>query len=133
MGGYGAMRWALHQPERFAAAASLSGALDLATRQRSGALRPDLADAVLGERDVAGSDDDLLALLERRVATSADLPALYVCCGTDDDLLAESRAFLDTADRLGVEVTRDLGPGDHEWGYWDRQVQQVLDWLPLDH
>ena len=29
MGGYGALKWALHQPERFAAAASLSGALDL--------------------------------------------------------------------------------------------------------
>src|SRR5262245_28455065 len=32
MGGYGALKWALRQPERFAAAASLSGALDLAQR-----------------------------------------------------------------------------------------------------
>lgn len=131
MGGYGAMKWALHQPERFAAAASLSGALDLATRQGSGGLRPDLADAAVGGREIAGSDDDLLAVLERRVTSSADLPALYVCCGTDDDLLDESQRFLDTADRLGVDVTRDLGPGAHEWSYWDRQVQQVLDWLPL--
>ncbi|WP_029291789.1 alpha/beta hydrolase family protein, partial [Cellulomonas sp. HZM] len=30
MGGYGALRWALRRPERFAAAASLSGALDVA-------------------------------------------------------------------------------------------------------
>ncbi len=29
MGGYGAFKWALRQPERFAAAASLSGALDV--------------------------------------------------------------------------------------------------------
>ena len=29
MGGYGALKWALHRPGRFAAAASLSGALDL--------------------------------------------------------------------------------------------------------
>src|SRR6476659_555810 len=29
MGGYGALKWALHRPERFAAVASLSGALDL--------------------------------------------------------------------------------------------------------
>jgi S-formylglutathione hydrolase FrmB len=132
MGGYGAMKWALHQPERFAAAASFSGALDLATRQASGALRPDLADAAVGDRQVAGSDDDLLALLERRAAASVDLPALYVSCGTDDELVSESHAFLAAADRLGVEVTRDLGPGGHEWSYWDRQVQRVLDWLPLD-
>ena len=33
MGGYGAMKWALSQPDRFAAAASLSGAVDLAGLQ----------------------------------------------------------------------------------------------------
>lgn len=132
MGGYGAMKWALHQPERFAAAASLSGALDLATRQASGALRPDLADAAIGQRQVAGSDDDLIALLERRVDAGTQLPGLYVSCGTDDELVGESRAFLATADRLGVDVTRDLGRGAHEWSYWDDQVQSMLDWLPLD-
>lgn len=132
MGGYGAVRWALHQPARFAAAASLSGALDLATRQATGALRPDLADAVIAGRPVAGSDDDLLAVLERRAGAAADLPALYVACGKDDDLVGESRSFLAAADRLGVPVTRDLGPGAHDWSYWDRQVQRVLQWLPLD-
>jgi S-formylglutathione hydrolase FrmB len=35
MGGYGALKWALRDPGRFAAAASLSGALDVAAR-RSG-------------------------------------------------------------------------------------------------
>jgi putative tributyrin esterase len=33
MGGYGAIRWALREPERFAAAATLSGVLDLAYTQ----------------------------------------------------------------------------------------------------
>ena len=32
MGGYGALKWALREPDRFAAAASLSGALDVAGR-----------------------------------------------------------------------------------------------------
>ncbi len=34
MGGYGAFKWALNQPEKFAAAASLSGALDVRGRAR---------------------------------------------------------------------------------------------------
>ena len=34
MGGYGALKWALRYPERFAAAASLSGAVDIAARQQ---------------------------------------------------------------------------------------------------
>src|SRR5215204_1145839 len=37
MGGYGAVKWALRQPERFAAAASLSGALDASQRLPGGA------------------------------------------------------------------------------------------------
>ena len=39
MGGYGALKWALRHPERFAAAASLSGAVDVDGLHRAG--RPD--------------------------------------------------------------------------------------------
>ena len=31
----------------------------------------------------------------------------------------------------GVPLTTRIGPGDHEWSYWDAQIQDVLDWLPL--
>ena len=40
MGGYGAFKWALRQPERFAAAANLSGAVDI-TGLRTGRERPE--------------------------------------------------------------------------------------------
>ena len=130
MGGYGAMKWALQQPQRFAAAASLSGALDLAGLQRRGRLSPDVTDAVLGGRDVAGSDDDLLALLDRH-PTDGSGPALYACCGTEDDLLGETETFVAAARSRGIEVTSDLRPGRHEWAYWDVEIQRVLDWLPL--
>src|SRR5688500_7662463 len=75
MGGYGAVKWALRKPERFAAAASLSGALDLAGL-RTRRIRPEdprLFDRIHGEASPAGTDDDLLALLGR--ADSATLPA----------------------------------------------------------
>ncbi len=52
MGGYGAWKWALRQPERFAAAATLSGAVDL-TSGRSRRVRsedPMLFDRVFGSR-----------------------------------------------------------------------------------
>jgi S-formylglutathione hydrolase FrmB len=129
MGGYGAMKWALRQPSRFAAAASLSGALDLAGRERSGQWPPGLVDRIFGTRRVTGTDDDLVRLLEQ--TDPAGLPALYVCCGTDDDLIEDNRAFVAAADERGVDMTVDLGPGAHEWGYWDRTIQDVLAWLPL--
>src|SRR6476619_331298 len=62
MGGYGAMRWALRQPEKFAAAATLSGALDLAYIYESD--MRDVAARVFADRPVAGTGDDLLHLLE---------------------------------------------------------------------
>jgi S-formylglutathione hydrolase FrmB len=32
---------------------------------------------------------------------------------------------------LGLDLTYEEGPGEHEWGYWDQQIQKVLAWLPL--
>lgn len=130
MGGYGALKWALRSPQRFAAAASLSGALDLA----DGSLRRDLPDlyrTAFGDGPVAGTPDDLLHLLDRAGASGADLPALYLACGTEDPLLGQNQAFLASAEASGIPVTVDLGPGEHEWGYWDDRIQDVLAWLPL--
>lgn len=129
MGGYGAFKWALRQPERFAAAASLSGALDVAARERSGQWRPDLVDRVFGRTPVTGTGDDLVWLLDQ--TEPVDLPALYVCCGAQDDLIQDNRAFVAAATDRGVVITADLGPGAHEWSYWDRTIQDVLTWLPL--
>jgi S-formylglutathione hydrolase FrmB len=131
MGGYGALKWALNQPERFAAAASLSGALDAAALvSRPRPEDPRMGERIFGDADPAGGPADLVHLV-----TTADreaLPALRVACGTEDELLDGNRAFLAACDRAGVPVTTDLGPGTHEWGYWDAQVQEVLRWLPLD-
>ncbi|GAB3598355.1 alpha/beta hydrolase family protein [Angustibacter peucedani] len=131
MGGYGAMKWALRRPQDVAAAASLSGALDLAARQGTGDLYADIESTVFDGRRVEGSDDDLLALLRGLDAAGrAALPRLYVGCGTEDHLLPENERFLALAAERGVDVTTDLRPGEHEWGLWDRVVRDVVDWLP---
>jgi len=134
MGGYGALKWALRHPERFAAAASLSGALDLANRQQHPRDERDrrMFDRVFGNQPLAGTDDDVLWLLERAAGSAPGaLPRLYLCCGTEDRALADTEAFRDAATRHGVPVTVELEPGEHEWGYWDRKIQDVLAWLPL--
>jgi S-formylglutathione hydrolase FrmB len=131
MGGYGALKWALRHPERFAAAASLSGALDLEHRQTHD-MRPhirELMSRVYADRPVAGTDDDLFHLLE--AADRSALPSMYVGCGTEDHLYPDNQRFRDACKRLGIELSVDFGPGEHEWGYWDTTIRQVLDWLPL--
>jgi putative tributyrin esterase len=123
MGGYGALKWALRQPERFAAAASLSGALDLASRFPA----DQVTERVFGDGPVAGTGDDLLWLVDQ--ADVAALPRLYLACGTDDFLYDENVRFRDACRAKGVPLTVDFGPGDHEWGYWDTKIQEVLAWL----
>jgi putative tributyrin esterase len=129
MGGYGAIKWALREPHRFAAAASLSGPLDLVSVGREPS-RTELWRLVFGGPPAAGSDEDLLAALARTEDPGA-LPALYVGCGTEDDLVEGSHTFLAEAARVGVGVTSSFTPGAHDWSYWDRTIQDVLAWLPL--
>ena len=130
MGGYGAVTWALRQPERFAAAASLSGAVDVA---RLASVRrpedPRVFDRIFDEREVAGTPDDLLWLL--RQADVAALPSLYLGCGTEDELLDDNRALAEACSAAGVPLRTSFGPGAHDWAYWDDRIQEVLAWLPL--
>jgi S-formylglutathione hydrolase FrmB len=127
MGGYGAFKWALRQPGRFAAAASMSGALDvvaLATLPE----RNELPGRIYG--GVPGAEEDLFALLAD--ADPDALPSLYVACGTEDHLFAGNTRFVDAAYVKGLDVEVDFRPGEHEWGFWDTEIQKVLAWLPLD-
>ena len=132
MGGYGALKWALRQPHRFAAAASLSGAVHL-TGLRSSRERPEdprMFERIFGDQQIAGRPDDLWWLVEQ--ADVATLPALHLSCGTEDPLIDDNLALRDACLAAGVPVTTDFGPGVHDWAYWDARIQDVLAWLPLD-
>jgi putative tributyrin esterase len=132
MGGYGAFKWALREPGRFAAAASLSGALDVDRRRRDSTrpIDPQVWHTVFGDRPLVGSDDDLFGLLDA-APDGTRLPAMYVACGTEDHLYDDNVRFVEAARRRNVPVAVELGPGGHEWPYWDAKIQDVLAWLPL--
>ena len=129
MGGYGALKWALREPHRFAAAASLSGALDLAYIQEFD-LRPHirtLVSRVFPDRKVAGGDEDLFHLVKK--ADGAEQPRLMLRCGTEDHLTKQNERFVAACKGAGVEIDAAFGPGEHVWSYWDQQIQTVLDWM----
>src|SRR5690349_5577210 len=132
MGGYGAFKLALIHPERFAAAASLSGALDI--REVVGGRQTDQA-WLQGMRNVFGdlskvpnSEHDLFTLAEK-VASESIRPKLYQCCGTGDFLHADNIRFRDVVRKLPLDLTYDEGPGEHNWAYWDRMIQDILTWM----
>lgn len=132
MGGYGAMKLGLSCPERFAAAASLSGAVDIASRLFKEPSRRDEFELVFGDPDsLQGSKHDLFHLAEQLVQSGKQAPKLYQCCGTEDFLYEDNIRFRDYIRTLPLELTYEEEPGAHEWGYWDKKIQAVLQWLPL--
>lgn len=129
MGGYGAFKLALRRPDLFSAAASLSGALNIA--RRADEPSPEFIDTFGDAKTVRGSDNDLLHLADDLAASDGAKPLLYQCCGTEDFLYDDNQTFRRHAESLGLPLTYEEGPGTHEWGYWDASIQRVLNWLPL--
>jgi len=128
MGGYGAFKLALKYPERYAAAASLSGALDMASRWERGERIGDM-ELIYGGSP-AGTPDDLMFLARRIAADTAQpRPRLFQCCGTEDFLLEDNRAFRDQVLGLGLDLVYREAPGSHNWAFWDTHIQQVLAWI----
>lgn len=135
MGGYGAFKLALSHPSRFAAAASLSGAL----QRFSGNPPADAPKQWLAELEnmfgdlgkFTGSSNDVYHLAEKVARNSGPRPKLYAVCGTEDFLYQDNLRFKAHAAQIGLPLTYEEAPGEHEWGFWDRYIQRVLDWLPL--
>jgi putative tributyrin esterase len=124
MGGYGALKLALTHPERYAAAASLSGGLDLRKLLPMPERRHHL-ERVFG--GTVADENDVFTLLQK----ASGVPPLYLGCGTEDPLLPSTERFADEATAAGVDVTLDLRPGIHEWALWDPMIADVIAWLPL--
>lgn len=126
MGGYGAIKLALAHPHRYAAAASLSGALDIVRRAGEPARREEMHGRVFG--GPPGPEHDLFALLDG--ADPDGVPPLHITCGRQDQLLEDSEEFIRRAEGKGLRVTSSFPHGEHEWGLWDRVIQDVIAWLP---
>lgn len=129
MGGYGALKWALNHPEQISAAASLSGVTDMLSSSIRSDLQGDFR-LIFGGDDVAGTEHDLFSLIEK-THMNEQKPLLYQCCGTEDFLYEDNIRFKELCEKNNFKVTTDFGPGNHEWGYWDQKIQDVLAWLPL--
>ena len=124
MGGYGAVKFALKYPERFASAVSHSGAVGMG--HWTGGRDPEFDKEVLRVfgADSQGGPDDLFAL-----ATGTDaerMPAMWLDCGTDDFLLDSNREFAAHLMQIGAAHEYHEFPGGHDWGYWDEHVQEGI-------
>ena len=138
MGGYGALRNGLKYHETFGCVAGFSSALVIDGIEKRTDDAPlfiegrAYAEDLFGDLDqVWESDKNPLWSAQQIVKAGAELPKLYMSCGTKDSLFGVNERFRDAFRELGADVTWDEGPFGHEWDFWDQQVGRLIDWLPL--
>lgn len=136
MGGYGAWYLGLKYPERYAGTASMSGALDLPGLYAANGKKPKEEnnpfnwENAFGETLVhlEGSDRDLLSLYDRDAAAGT-VPAMYQAVGYDDFLYEPNQKIRKELEKRKAPLFYEEGEGGHEWNFWDRHVQSILDWM----
>ena len=130
MGGFGAFKLGINCPERFSHAASLSGLLDPYAAVEAG-MGEFLYNSMGSAEEIKGSINDLPFRLEEQLKNGVKLPRFFAACGTEDFLYPVNCKFREQF-ATKVDWTYFEEPGTHEWGFWDRNIQRVLDWLPLE-
>lgn len=139
MGGYGALRNGLKYHDHFSRIVAFSSALTF----RNLTNQPYDESFILTSRkyaescfgnlnEVEGSDKDLWALIHALKKENAEIPKIYMACGTGDRLLTANREFAEFLETQGAEFTFETGEGAHDWDFWHRYVKRALDWLPLE-
>lgn len=131
MGGYGAFKFALGT-NQFSYAASLSGALVGNPRQEDFLNMEKLSywQGIFGDfDDFAGSKNDILALAK----TCHKRPKLYAWIGEQDFLKPINDVAISTLQQLNYDIIYETAPGTHEWYYWNKQIERVLEWLPINY
>ncbi len=127
MGGYGALNAGLTYPETFGKVAALSAALRPWKRmdkpQGGCVQRPAYARALFGQ------DTEPWNTLTLARQCGARAPELWLSCGAQDDLLEENIALVNGLRQAGIPAYFDQPPGAHNWDFWDREIQRVIDWL----
>ena len=160
MGGRGALRLGLENPDKFGGIAVLSSYAKDFVQQReylervltmdeqqliresadfAGPFLPAFKDLrMLNDiRNAGGTIEDFLRLnnlwqLSEQLAGKEICPRIYCAIGTDDVLYPEYLHFKEYALEIGLDVTFEEEVGyKHEWRFWDKYVEIALEFFGM--
>lgn len=124
MGGYGALKIALRNPERFRSGIALSPVADiLGFYDRA----PETLSRVFGEKSEVERFDNLFDLASD-TALNENKPSLYIAVGYDDFMYTDIVKFQKHLDQLGYDLTYCEASGGHNWDFWDKYICCALKW-----
>jgi S-formylglutathione hydrolase FrmB len=137
MGGYGAMRIGLSNPERFATIGSFSGALDIALLAGAAMQIPEargLFTPIFGETLNLADDSNLLKLAPKQAEASKRAgQRILITCGKQDELghhiQTQNKNFLAVAKNTCLDLEYREWDGVHEWAVWDRSLAEFIGFI----
>lgn len=135
MGGYGAFKLAMTYPERYAAAASMSGSIDVVYSLVDNPFKSDFNPKILknsfGSADeIINNDSDIFYLAEKLSKSDCQKPRFFQCVGDKDLLLEPNRRFYNTfKDKLVINYYEENG--GHTWDFWDKNLKNLISWLDI--
>lgn len=143
MGGFGTMVYALNHPEKFSAAASLSGPIMdpynppecspiKITPPHIREFRPNRKENQLnnagGLEGYLQSPANTWDKIIENVKEGIDMPELYFCCGTNDWIYPAFIHFKEYAEENNIPANFEEVPGfTHEWRFWDMYIEKVIE------
>ncbi|HJF87903.1 MAG TPA: esterase family protein [Companilactobacillus farciminis] len=134
MGGYGAYKIAL-STNQFSHAAALSGAFYPDGQNKIlESFRPkEYWNGVFERKNFDNSQNNLMHLAKQKLACTEDVPKLYDWCGKQDFLYQDNQKFISELSQIGIQVNANFTNGKHDWYYWDKFLEDILNWLPIDY
>lgn len=130
MGGYGALKIALRNPERFAAVTAFSAVADIVNQIKIAQWPQDVIN-IWGEdaiNTVKGSDDDLFALASK-LNGSAIKPRVLHFCGTEDFMHEDNIRFKEHMESTTFDYKYFEEAGGHSWDMWDKWLPSALEFF----
>ena len=129
MGGYGALKIAMKNPEKFAAVGAFSSVCNIKAAMDDG----DNVNFLEKERKaVLGADYELLPendlfLIADTFSKKKNKPKIYLSCGSDDFLIDMNKAFSEHLEKLRVAHTFESWEGIHNWKFWRESLNRALE------
>ncbi len=121
MGGYGAMKIALTERGRYAAAIALSPVADIHNKLFTEALIPVFGDSVPESAD--------LFYLTREHSSDEIKPRIYTTVGKNDFMYDDNIRLSKHFATLDYDYTFVETEGGHSWDVWDKTIQDGLEWM----
>jgi len=136
MGGAGALKIGLANPDLFSAIGCLSaGAYNHNPKNDGSPEREKRKIMLYGNRILKGTEEDVFGQADKLLESGKPLPRIYHCIGNDDFLLEsalETKNYFQALPNNPFDYTYEQDEGAHNWEYWDEHIKHFLNFVGLE-